>query len=190
MDGVTMGFGIGLSGHGRYRIITEVVFLWFFDLINMRKFYGLFCIICLPFLSNWHHANRFAKFTSTIPLTLILWQRTLLAMPENGIGLFPDVGFAYIAAQGPGGGAVGMYCSICSFVPLTIPWHLANFKYVLILMICVLYELFSLRLEHWKVLWDILDAKVACFVCEVSPQSTVKCLLLCGAHDNFGNAVF
>lgn len=85
-----MGFGIGLSGHGHYRLITEV--LWFVD-FTFKTFY-----------SNYN-GNIIFLILNFLPH---ISQRTVLAMPENGIGLFPDVGFAYIAAQSPGEGSVGI----------------------------------------------------------------------------------
>lgn len=109
MDGVTMGFGIGLSGHGRFRVITEVCLVRYIEDANTILFAP-----CLNLILFDHDIDIYAS------------QRTILAMPENGIGLFPDVGFAYISARGPGRGAVGKFLKSyeCMLLIFNFSWVL------------------------------------------------------------------
>ena len=95
-----MGFGVGLSGHGRYRIITEVLLPCQTEIVNVVNYIAFLSFLCLNFV--WIH-----------------FRGLFLLMPENVICLFRDGGFSRIAAKSPGGGSVGMsflYSGAISFL--------------------------------------------------------------------------
>ncbi|KAM7509471.1 hypothetical protein LguiA_019924 [Lonicera macranthoides] len=125
VDGITMGFGIGLSGHGRYRLITELVKTFCTPTAttvgtDAANFLPEFESLLLVELSSAIGLKEFS-IDGGSPPPPYSWKedddedsgdRTVLAMPENGIGLFPDVGFSHIAAQSPGEGSVGSYLGL------------------------------------------------------------------------------
>ncbi|RWW11614.1 hypothetical protein BHE74_00035894 [Ensete ventricosum] len=79
------------------------------DFVKGRVFPNGVAVITLDRPKALNAMNLGSKCKAGERILILACQKTLLAMPENGIGLFPDVGFAYIAARTPGGGAVGTY---------------------------------------------------------------------------------
>ena len=79
IDGIVMGGGAGVSMHGPFRIATERC--------NHR---------------HPDHSNMCVLYDETCSWTLLCCCRTVFAMPECGIGLFPDVGASHFLPLLPG----------------------------------------------------------------------------------------
>eukprot|EP00854_Cymbomonas_tetramitiformis_P016751 gene16751-19899_t len=87
MDGVTMGFGLGLSGS--YKFLVGIL--------------SVFSLFCCGLTNHQTKCTGHGKYR-------IVTEKTLVAMPENVIGLLPDVGFAHIANRIPG--AIGIFMAL------------------------------------------------------------------------------
>lgn len=99
LDGIVMGGGAGASMHGAFRVATERWVarsggLW----AGSRS--GRRCCDRKPVF--WGTALQSTALNCLIGKPCTLDYRTLFAMPETGIGLFPDVGMMQLLAALPG----------------------------------------------------------------------------------------